>query len=490
MSRVQRNHERDIALVDDLRTNSTENGILEFKRGNEDPKVIAKLCSAFSNSARIEQQDYAYVVWGIDDDSHNIVGTTFDPERKTVGNNVFQFWLAQRLKPGLAITFRVVAHPEGRVVLLEIPAATTAPVSVDDIAYVRIGSATPKLSDHPAHFQKLMDNLRPFTWEKGVAKAFIDEDDVLSLLDYPTYFKLTGQKLPDNKAGIIERLVSDQLIKNDVGGRWNITHLGAILFANDLAEFDAELARKAVRFIAYDGNNRAATVTHRQDGRKGYASGFTGLVGYINSLLPMNEHIGAAFREAQPLYPEIAIRELIANAVIHQDMTITGAGPQIELFSDRIEITNPGKPLVQTDRMIDLPPRSRNEALAALMRRMNLCEEQGSGLDKVIVSVELFQLPPPKFQADEFSMQVMLYSPRSFAEMSVDERIRACYQHATIRYLSGGEKLRNLSLCERFGIESRNAAQATQVIKAALKTDQIKVADPEHPRAGYWPWWA
>jgi len=56
-------------------------------------------------------------------------------------------------------------------------------------------------------------------------------------------------------------------------------------------------------------------------------------------------------------------------------MTVRGAGPQIELFSDRIEITNPGSPLVQTDRMIDLPPQSRNEALAFLMRRMNICEE-------------------------------------------------------------------------------------------------------------------
>ena len=54
-------------------------------------------------------------------------------------------------------------------------------------------------------------------------------------------------------------------------------------------------------------------------------------------------------------------------------------GPQVELFSGRLEITNPGKPLVQIDRMIDLLPRSRNEALAALMRRMGLCEEQGSG---------------------------------------------------------------------------------------------------------------
>jgi ATP-dependent DNA helicase RecG len=75
-------------------------------------------------------------------------------------------------------------------------------------------------------------------------------------------------------------------------------------------------------------------------------------MGFINGLLPKNEHIGQALRVEHPLFPELAIRELVANALIHQDMTITGAGPQIEMFTDRIEITNPGAPLVNPDRMI------------------------------------------------------------------------------------------------------------------------------------------
>ena len=245
-----------------------------------------------------------------------------------------------------------------------------------------------------------------------------------------------------------------------------------------------------MRFTAYRGRNKASVVTHRQDGKKGYAIGFEGLVGFINSLLPKNEHIGAAFREETPLFPEIAIRELVANALIHQDMTIAGAGPQIELFDDRLEITNPGEPLVQTDRMIDLPPRSRNSMLGSLMRRMRLCEEQGSGLDKVIANIEIFQLPPPKFQAEASSMQVILYGPRSFAEMSVEERIRACYQHAVLKWLSG-ERMKNASLCDRLGIDkTSNAAQATRVINGAQEAELIKPAEPDKPRVGYIPWWA
>ena len=481
--------ERDIALIDDLRNRAAEENWVEFKHNNDDKLLIGKLCSALSNAARVDNKEVAYVLWGIDDDSHDVIGTSFNPDSKKVSNQGFQIWLARKLNPGIALSFRSVDHPDGKVIILEIPAATSAPVEFDGTAYIRIGSATPRLSDYPERFQKLVDNMRPYSWEKNFASSFVSEDDILSLLDYPSYFKLTEQILPDNKAGIIERLQADQLIVRDVGGRWNITNLGAILFASDLEQFGPALSRKAVRFVAYDGKNKAATVTHRQDGKKGYAAGFAGLVEYINNLLPHNEQIGAAFREARPLFPEIAIRELVANALIHQDMTIQGAGPQIELFSDRLEITNPGTPLVQVDRMIDLPPRSRNEGLASLMRRMKLCEESGSGLDKVIMSVEIYQLPAPKFQAEENSMQVILYGPRSFGQMTTSERVRACYQHAVLKWLSG-EKMKNSSLRERLGIEDQNAAQASQVISIALQEGKIKIADPDHPRAGYVPGWA
>lgn len=479
---------RDVALVDELR--SAENALVELKRENVDPKVIAKYCSALSNAARIEGKQFAYVLWGVDDASHDVVGTNFNPDGVKVGSNtVLQLWLAQRLKPSIAFSFRRIMHPQGLVVLLEIPAAPSAPVAFDDIAYVRIGSATPKLTDYPERQQKLITNLRPYLWEKGIAKQFISADDVLNLLEYPSYFKLTQQNLPDNKAGILERLSADQLIQKDVGERWSITNLGAILFASDLQEFDIAISRKAVRFMAYKGKNRATTVTHRQDGQKGYAIGLEGLVNYINGLLPVNEHIGEAFRESRPLFPEIAIRELVVNALIHQDMTIQGAGPQIELFEDRMEITNPGEPLVQTDRMIDLPPRSRNAMLGTLMRRMRLCEEQGSGLDKVIASVELYQLPPPKFQAEENSFQATIYAPRTFAEMTPEERTRACYQHAVLKWLSG-LKMKNAGLCDRLGIEKSNAPQATKVINAALKQNLIRPAEADRPRAGYVPIWA
>ncbi len=482
-------HPRDIALVDELRSLPAETAWVEFKGNNTDPDMIGKRCSALSNAARIEGKDFAYMIWGVDDATHAVVGSSFDPEAQRAHGQVFQLWLANCLQPSIAFSFRTVDHSDGRVVLLEIPAATGTPVAFNSIPYIRIGSATPKLTEYPERYQKLIERMQPYRWEQGVARQYASGDEVLALLDYSQYFRLTGQPLPDNRAGIFDKLEGDRLIVRDVGDRWNITNLGAILFANRLSDFEASLARKAVRFVAYDGRNRAATVTHRHDGKKGYAVGFEGLVGYLNDLLPKNEHIGAALREARPLFPELAVRELVANALIHQDMTVSGAGPQIELFSDRFEISNPGAPLVKPDRMIDLPPRSRNEALASLMRRMGICEEQGSGLDKVVEQVEVFQLPAPLFRGEENSTQVVLYGPRSFAEMTPEERVRACYFHAVLKFLSG-DRMKNASLCSRLGIASKNAAQATSVINKTLDAGLIRVADPEHPRAGYVPHWA
>lgn len=480
---------RTLALIEELRNLPAETAWVEFKHNNADPHAIGKYLSALSNAARMHDQHTAYMLWGIEDGTHTVLGTSFDPTATYVKKQPLDLWLANRLNPSLAFTFRQVEHPHGRLILLEIPAATSSPVEFDQTAFIRIGSATPRLSEYPERLKALWSKLQPYAWEGGVAAAFVTGDDVLEKVDYASYFELTKQPLPDNRVGIFDRLEADKLISRDVGGHWNITNLGAVLFARRIDAFDTALARKAIRFVAYNGKSRADPVSHRIDGSKGYATGFKGLIEFIDGLLPRNEFIGKAFREEIPLFPEIAIRELVANALIHQDMTIRGTGPRIELFTDRLEITNPGTPLVSTDRFIDTPPRSRNEIMAALMRRMKICEEEGSGIDKVIQAVELFQLPPPDFRAEQSATRVILYAPRSFGDMTSEERIRACYQHAVWRYVNG-DRMKNASLCERFGIEARNAAQASQVIRKALDSNMIRAADPDHPRAGYIPIWA
>lgn len=487
----QLNEARYRALIDDLRKLPVESPWVEFKENNFDAQVIGKLISALSNSARLADQNFGYVVWGIRNDDHSAVGTTFNPCVQKQNGQPLEFWLSQRLQPDCAISFRSLDYQETKLVLLEIPAASSSPVEFDRQAFIRIGEATPRLADYPDRQKALWTKLQPYSWESGTAVQFLTGDEVLSRLDYTVYFELTAQPLPDNRTGIFDKLLADRIILHDHGGRWNITNLGAILFAKDLKEFPAA-SRKAIRFVAYNGITRADAVIHRHDEIKGYAKGFQGLLDYIYGLLPHNEHIEKALRVSRPLYPVIAIRELIANALIHQDMTITGAGPLIELFKDRFEITNPGEPLVAPDRFLDSPPRSRNEALASLMRRMGLCEEQGTGIDKVVLACEIFQLPAPKFEKTGQHTKATLFAPKTLAETNKEDRVRACYLHACLKFVSN-DKMTNESLRKRFSIEDKNYPMAWRIIKDTQKAGLVKDVDPASKSKKdkkYVPFWA
>ncbi|WP_354110723.1 ATP-binding protein [Bradyrhizobium sp. S3.12.5] len=481
--------ERFIAMVDDFRRLDSEMPCVEFKNNNYDPERIGRLISAISNAARIADQHCGYVLWGIDDESHEVVGTNFKPSAQLAHGQPLELWLSRALTPSLHFRFIDVEHPSGRIVLLEIPAAVSVPTKFNHIPYVRVGPATPKLSDHASHEASLLAKLRPFAWEQGVAAAFVTVDEVLDLLDTDAYFTLTSQALPGAKQAIAKVLEHDKLIASDVGGRWNVLNLGAVLFARDMSKFPS-IARKAARVIKYDGISRTAEARD-QIGIRGYAIAFEGLINYINNILPKNASIGRALRTAKPEYPELAIRELVANALVHQDMTIPGTAPVIEIFSDRVEITNPGTPLVETNRFIDFPPRSRNETLASLMRRVGVCEEQGSGIDKVVEEVETSHLPPPDFRADGNNTKVTIFGKKSFAEMTPDERLRGTYQHATIRYINNLGGLTNGSLRVRFGVPERNASQISKVLKQAMDAGLIRQSENWSAKSGFYlPYWA
>ena len=226
--------------------------------------------------------------------------------------------------------------------------------------------------------------------------------------------------------------------------------------------------------------------------KKGYALGFEEAVAYINDQLPQNEHIGEVFREEVRMYPKIAIRELLANALIHQDFNITGAGPMVEIFASRVEISNPGLPLIDPLRFIDETPKSRNETLARIMRRMNLCEERGTGIDKVIFQIELFQLPAPNFRKTTHSTLALLFGPKILNEMDSEERTRAAYQHACLQHVLG-KKMTNESLRKRLGIKRSSYPLASRIIREAIKKNLVKPQGDEvgaGKSAVYLPFWA
>lgn len=181
----------------------------------------------------------------------------------------------------------------------------------------------------------------------------------------------------------------------------------------------------------------------------------------------------------------------MANALIHQDLTITGAGPMIEIFDDRLEITNPGVPLLDPLRFIDLAPRSRNEFVGAEMRRIGVAEERGSGWDKVAFEVEFHQLPPASVEVKDEQTRVTLFAPQKLTSMDKPQRVLAVYQHACLRYVSN-EPTNNASIRERFGIAERNKATASRIIREAVDEELVVPYDPAAgPRVmRYVPFWA
>ena len=327
------------------------------------------------------------------------------------------------------------------------------------------------------------------SFDQEVALERVSAADVLKLLDYPTYFHLLRVPPADGADAIVEALVRDRLVARNLSGGFDVTNLGATLFARDLGDFP-RIRRKALRVIFYRGTDRLDAIEEREF-IEGYASGFAGFLNYVTARLPAYEEIVGAFRRSMPSFPEGAVRELLANALIHQDFTTTGAAPMMEVFDGRLEISNPGEPLVDTQHFLDTPPVSRNEAMASLMRRFRISEERGSGIDKVVEEIERHQLPPPRFDVPPGFTRVVLFDRKPLAEMDRQERLRACYLHASLQFMTN-RRMTNSSLREQLGVHGKNASMVSRILGEVVEAELIVVANPENGvrLRHYVPFWA
>lgn len=455
-----------------------ENEHLEFKEAKQqyDSTKLLRYCVALANEGG------GYLVLGVSDKA----------PRKVVGTQAFLNSGEIKAKILEALRIRVdvqeVQHPDGRVLVFEVPARPIGqPLHHEGAYLMRSGEdLVPMSADR---LRRIFAEGRPDFLSQDASWA-LDADAVVAMLDVQTFFDLLKLPLPATREGMIERLLDEKLVRVD-GPQLRITNLGALLLAKDMRQFET-LQRKTVRMVKYQGKNKLETERDRI-GQKGYAVGFEGLIGYINSQLPMNERIGQALREEVRLFPEPAIRELVANALVHQDFEETGGSVMVEIYADRIEISNPGQPLIPAERFVD-EYKSRNERLADLMRRMGICEEKGSGIDKVVSSTEYYQLPALDVRVSPLHTTVVLFAHKAFADMEPGERVRACYLHCCLKYVSN-EKMTNQSLRERFKLEDSRAktASVSQIIAAAALQKLIKLDDPDNASkryAKYVPFWA
>ncbi len=476
-------------LVNELRKLPNETQWLEFKHNNYEPVMIGQDISALANSAAICEKSCAYMLWGIDDTTHEIVGTDYNLQTLKKGNQELENWLRSLLSRNADFEFHTVRMNDNNVGVLIIYRAANQTVMFEKTDYIRVGSYTKKLNEYPALQAQLWDRIRNTKFEERYAKQDMELTDALRLLDFVTYFDIRNVPQPTDNNGVAHYMEEEGVIVKQDNGLYAITNLGAILLAKRLSDF-SRISRKAIRIVQYQGNSRLNMI--KEDvGEKGYAVGFEGVIKFIEALLPAQEVITGALREKKSAYPILAVREIVANALIHQDFSVTGTGPVVEIFENRIEVTNSGIPLVDVRRIIDNPPKSRNEKLAALMRRLRMCEELGTGWDKIVITCELYQLPAPKIELFEDSTRVTLFSEMPFSNISMEDKLWACYLHACIKHVQG-EQLTNSSLRERFGLENSASASISRLIKEAVKMEIIKPLDPATaPRyMKYIPIWA
>jgi ATP-dependent DNA helicase RecG len=275
---------------------------LEYKEAKQqyDSTKLLKYCVALANERG------GYLVLGVSDrPPRRVVGTAAFPSLGEVKNRILE---TLRIR----VDVHELPHPDGRVLIFDIPSRPIGkPLHLDGTYLMRSGEALVPMTIE--QIDRILAEARPAFLEQDATDA-LDADAVVAALDIQTYFELLRLPLPPTRDGILDRLISERLVRQ-CDGRYRIANVGALLLAKEMRQFES-LQRKTVRVVKYRGKNKLDTERDLV-GQKGYAVGFEGLISYINSQLPINEVIGQALRQEVRMFPELAIRELVANALVH-----------------------------------------------------------------------------------------------------------------------------------------------------------------------------
>ena len=445
-------------------------------------RLAQHLC-AFSNL-----KGGGFFVYGVNDDAtmFSVSKADADVIIKKMGNIALN-----NLSQSVQLQHDTIEYEGNALLLIYVQEQTEKPVylrgkSIYD-SYQRSAGQTVKMSKDAV--KSMISVSYGISFESRIAMPDLSTEKVLEFLDYSRFYERLDKNVPKSTDTIISTLTEYNFITQSENSL-NITNLGAILLANDISKFP-HLKGKHVRVLRYTGTNNLVLEKERNF-VCGYAVGFEEMVDYIMKNLPQQEIIKGAIRKNKTEYPRRTIREFFANCLVHQDFTITGSPVMIEIFTDRVVMTNPGSPLNDVNRFIDLPPHSRNEDLAQSLLLLNICERRGSGVDRAIEALEEALMPPPKFSKGEFYTRVIIYGAQKLSAMSKQDKIRACYQHCCLLYEDNKETT-NQSIRERFEIDKKNYSIASRIISDTVAAGLVKAATPDNESrklASYVPYYA
>ena len=463
-----------VDILKGLLATPAETEIVEFKQAQNSfsDNELGEYFSALSNEANLKGEAYAWLVFGVDNKTHELTNTQYKPSRPALDE--------MKKKIGDQTTNRItfeeihdIQYQGKRVILFQIPAAPQGiPIAYKGHYYGRDGESLVALNlqeIEKIRAQRVLD-----CFEKRPAKSGLTGSEVLNLLNYRKLYERIDRRIPREENVILDLLKEYAFITED-HGKWAITNMGAILFANRLADFE-ELRYREIILRRYEGNNNLI-MTNEKRSEAGYAVEFDDLLDWLENNSSKEKIVSSRTREVS--YPRVAIREFLANIMVHQDFSIKGMQLTVEIFANRIVFTNPGSLLNDANRLIDLPPHSRNEDLAQAMLQVDLCERRGSGFDRAVAGIEEMCLPPYKVENGSNFTRVTMFPKKAFKDMTPQEKVQACYQHACLLF-ENGEELNNQSLRERFDLDKNKSSVASRIIAEAITEGLLKQADEEN----------
>lgn len=344
----------------------TEQEWFEFKENWYEPHMLGEYISAISNAAALKGVPAGYLVWGVSDDTHEVVGTDFDWHRNVKGEPL-EHYLARQTSPSLAFGFEQEDVGEHRIVMLTVPAAVRVPTAFDGKRYQRIGSSKVNLAKHPEREAQLFQVLAsgPMTTENVAA-----EDKELSFGRLFTYYAGRGIELRrETFAKNLGLLTPD--------GQYNV-----------LAQLLSDDCRMPVRVSLFAGTDKTSTLySVREFGNTCLLVALDRVLDYgeVLNVPQADERNRVVERREVPLFDADVFREAVVNAFVH-NRWIDGNAPMITVFSDRIEILSRGT----------LPPGQNlegfflgesvpvNRRLSDIFLQVHISERSGRGVPRIV----------------------------------------------------------------------------------------------------------
>ena len=355
-------------IIENLLRLQDEYEWLDFKENWFNKDEIGEYISAIANGACLCGKEYGYIIWGVKDNSRDIVGTSINFD-KDINHEPYKHYLARNLKPSIAFEVIEKEYQGKRIVMLQIPSSKSVQTKYKEVSYFRIGSSKEKINKFPEWELKLNTTLQEgFPTIVNVAAPDYAKD-----LTFEKLFMYYAAKGISLKLDSFER--SLKLINKN--GQYNV-----------MAYILSDQNSIPVRVSIFSGRDKTAPLfSVKEFGNTCIMYSMDKILEYGDAIniIQADERNRISERRDVPLFDYEAFHEAILNAFIHNKWLTLNA-PQISIFTDRIEILSHGGLAIDQDENgfysgASLPV---NDVLASIFLQLRISERSGRGVPKIV----------------------------------------------------------------------------------------------------------